>query len=109
MESPSHMTLLSQCWKLDCPPPNEAKGKKRVDMLRTQLHKFDNMTKQHKVSTTNISVHAVFLRFGHTLSCPLQVKEKSKPPGGDVVKTEQSIVGMSEVSLSSYISFPFCL
>lgn len=50
MESPSYMTPLSQCWKLDCPPPNEAKGKKRVEMVKTQLHKFDYITKQHKVS-----------------------------------------------------------
>lgn len=68
MESPSYMTPLSQCWKLDCPPPNEPKGKMRVDMLKTQLQKFDHITKQYKVSTTSTTafVCAVILRCDHT-------------------------------------------
>ena len=50
MESPSHMTPLSQCWKLDCPPPDEAKGKKRAELNKIQLHKFETITKEHKVT-----------------------------------------------------------
>ena len=49
MEHPSHMTPLSQCWRLDCPPPDETKGKKRAEMFKTQLHKFDAIVKEHKV------------------------------------------------------------
>lgn len=50
MDHPGHMTPLSQCWKLDCPPPNEEKGKKRLELIKTQLHKFDVLTREHKVS-----------------------------------------------------------
>ena len=108
MESPSYMTPLSQCWKLDCPPPNEAKGRKRVDMLKTQLQKFDHITKQHKVSTTYINTTVLeCMLFSYTIV--LQVKEKSKPSGGEAVKAEQSIVGTFEVSLSSYTDSPLSL
>ena len=49
MDNPSHMTPLSQCWRLDCPPPNEERGKKRADIVKSQLHKFDVLTREHKV------------------------------------------------------------
>ena len=53
MESPSHMTPLSQCWRLDCPPPDEAKGRKRAEVVKVQLHKFDTITKESKVCSCN--------------------------------------------------------
>ena len=61
MENPSHMTPLSQCWRLDRPPPDEAKGKKRAELVKTQLHKFDAIVKEHKVITnhnTNYDLNA---------------------------------------------------
>lgn len=49
MESPSYMTPLSQCWKLDRPTPDECKGKKRADTVKSQFHKYDTITKDYKV------------------------------------------------------------
>ena len=58
MEQPSHMIPLSQCWKLNHPPPDEAKGKKRTELFKTQLHKFDAIVKEHKVHI-KIFAHAL--------------------------------------------------
>ena len=93
MENPSHMTPLSQCWRLDHPPPDEAKGKKRTEMFKTQLHKFDAIIKEHKVHIMKplhmlqISVH--FLTY-----LLQQVKEKSKFLSvAEMSKTQQNTVG----------------
>lgn len=52
MENPSHMTPLSQCWRYDHPTPDEATGRKRAELFKTRLHKFDTIVKEHKVHTT---------------------------------------------------------
>ena len=58
MEHSSHMIPLSQCWKLDRPPPDEAKGKKRTELFKTQLHKFDAIVKEHKVHIENLCTYS---------------------------------------------------
>ena len=66
MESPSHMTPLSQCWRLDRPHPDEAKGKKRAEMIKTQLHKFDAITKEHRVSATPALHYGLYSKDANT-------------------------------------------
>lgn len=74
MEHPSHMIPLSQCWKLNRPPPDEAKGKKRTEMFKTQLHKFDAIVKEHKV---HIKIFAHALRGSRPVYCSRRRRNQS--------------------------------
>jgi glycerol-3-phosphate cytidylyltransferase-like family protein len=95
MEHPSHMTPLSQCWKLNRPPPDETKGKKRTELFKTQLHKFDTITKEHKVHI-NIIAHVMDQSISvHLLTYLLQqMKEKPKFLSvAEMIKTQQNTLG----------------
>ena len=95
MENPSHMTPLSQCWKLDRPSPDEATGRKRAELFKTQLHKFDTIVKEYKVHITNLTAHhcGVNTLVAH---CLQHVKEKPKVLSvAEMMKTQQNTMGMS--------------